>query len=282
METLKTFCFLLILVTILGSCEETIELDLDQTEERVIIEGLVSTMSDKNFVKISKSLPFYETGRTPRVTNAVVTVSDQNGEVFNLVHNPGNHPDSAGIYIPSPPFSGVVGHTYFLEVVFDETIFTGSDKLTPVLDIDSLAWGFSTSAFPNLDAPDRIYEVLLYAENVNPARNFLLFKFYRNDSIIGPEFNNIFVADDQFIGDKIEGLSAPVLFAKNDTARVEIYSLSQPAFAYYNDLINVLNNDGGLFSPPPANPRSNLSNGALGFFQASALSTDFIIVDPDN
>ncbi len=282
METFRTYFILLALVGLFSSCEETIELDLDQTEERVIIEGLVSTQSDKNFVKISKSSPFYVAGSTPRVTNAVVTVSNQEGQVFTMVHNPGNHPDSSGIYIPDPPFSGVVGHTYFLEVSFDGLIFTGSDKMAPVIAIDSLAWGLSTSGFPNLDEPEHIYEVLLYAENVIPDRNFLLFKFYRNDTITGPETNSIFTADDQLIGDKIEGLSAPVLFAKNDTARVEIYSLSQPAFVYYNDLFNVLNNDGGLFSPPPANPRTNLSNGALGFFQASALSTDSIIVDPDN
>ena len=59
---------------------------------------------------------------------------------------------------------------------------------------------------------------------------------------------------------------------------VEMYSITREAFIYYNDLFNLINNDGGMFTPPPANPRSNVSNGALGYFQVSALDTASIIV----
>jgi hypothetical protein len=50
-----------------------------------------------------------------------------------------------------------------------------------------------------------------------------------------------------------------------------MYSLSRDGFVFYTDLMALLNNDGGVFSQPPSNPRTNLSRGALGFFQASAL-----------
>jgi hypothetical protein len=45
-------------------------------------------------------------------------------------------------------------------------------------------------------------------------------------------------------------------------------------------LQSLLNNDGGLFSQPPSNSRSNISNGALGFFQTSALHTSEIEIKP--
>ena len=37
-------------------------------------------------------------------------------------------------------------------------------------------------------------------------------------------------------------------------------------------------NDGGLFSQPPSNSRTNLTNGALGFFQASAVEIEEIVI----
>ena len=40
----------------------------------------------------------------------------------------------------------------------------------------------------------------------------------------------------------------------------------------------LINNDGGLFGSPPANVRTNLTNGALGFFQVSAMETREITV----
>ena len=46
------------------------------------------------------------------------------------------------------------------------------------------------------------------------------------------------------------------------------------------DLGNILNSDGGMFSPPPANPRSNISGGALGLFQVSGLNRASILIVP--
>ncbi len=75
----------------------------------------------------------------------------------------------------------------------------------------------------------------------------------------------------KYLGEKIDGVTSPIFFAPGDVARIEMYSISRDAFVFYNDLQNLLNSDGGLFSQPPSNSRTNLSNGALGFFQASAL-----------
>jgi hypothetical protein len=65
---------------------------------------------------------------------------------------------------------------------------------------------------------------------------------------------------------------SPVYYAQNDKARLEVYSLTRRGYIFYNDLSIVLNNDGGgMFGPIPSSPRTNLTNGALGFFQVSAV-----------
>ncbi len=78
---------------------------------------------------------------------------------------------------------------------------------------------------------------------------------------------------------EINGLEAPFEYFLGDTARVSIYSLTRQSYLFYFDLVNVLQNDGGMFSPPAANPRTNLSNGALGLFQVSAIVSGETIIE---
>ncbi|HMQ00510.1 MAG TPA: DUF4249 family protein, partial [Cyclobacteriaceae bacterium] len=81
---------------------------------------------------------------------------------------------------------------------------------------------------------------------------------------------------DTLLGENISGIASPVLFKQWDWARVEMYSLSRSGYLFYTDLRNLLNNDGGLFGSPPVNPRTNLNNNALGFFQVSAVVKESI------
>jgi len=51
-------------------------------------------------------------------------------------------------------------------------------------------------------------------------------------------------------------------------------------------LVNLLFNDGGLFSPPPENPRTNIrvleGNGeVLGYFMVSPVLTETVVIVPD-
>ena len=59
-----------------------------------------------------------------------------------------------------------------------------------------------------------------------------------------------------------------------------MYSLIREAFTFYSNLSRLLSSDGGMFEPPPANPQNNLSNGALGYFQVSALEAKQIEIKP--
>jgi hypothetical protein len=59
-----------------------------------------------------------------------------------------------------------------------------------------------------------------------------------------------------------------------------MFSISRLGYVYFNDLSSLLNNDaGGMFGSVPAAPRTNLTNGALGFFQVSAVDISEIRVE---
>ena len=67
-----------------AACEETIELDLKQTDEVFIIEGSVSSQDTFHTVKVSKTVPFGASGQTPRVSDALVTVTDDEGTIVRF------------------------------------------------------------------------------------------------------------------------------------------------------------------------------------------------------
>ena len=90
---------------------------------------------------------------------------------------------------------------------------------------------------------------------------------------------DIYFTDDIALGEEINGVASPVFYAPGDVARLEAFSLSRTGFVFYNDLFNLINNDGGMYGPPPANCRNNLSNDALGFFQVSSLETREVLIE---
>jgi hypothetical protein len=102
--------YILIILTsfIFWSCEKTVSLDLEQITPKIVIEGVVTTQPGYQFVKVSRSANFYESGQTPRITDALVSVKDDLDNEIVFVHNPNFHPDSAGYYLAPSSFVGVV------------------------------------------------------------------------------------------------------------------------------------------------------------------------------
>lgn len=267
-----SFIILILSSVVFWSCEETVVLDLDQMSSKIVIEGVVTTQPGYQFVKVTRSAGFYESGATPRVTNAVVTVVDDLENEITFTHNPNDHPDSLGYYLPASSFVGEIGRTYHLKVIVDGVTYEAEDHLYGVTSVDSLKYQINPQEQGDPKEEGKFYEVLLFAKEPQETKDYYLFKFFRNDSLILDSPSAIYFSDDKTLGEEIDGVPSPVYYAPGDSARVEMYSLSRDGYVFYNDLVNLINNDGGMFSPPPANCRTNLTNGALGFFQVSAIN----------
>jgi hypothetical protein len=255
------------------SCDAPFQLDLQQAPEKVIIEGLVTNVEAKQSVKVTRSTDFYSSGETPRITDAVVTVTDDEGNTFDFIHNPRNHVDSAGVYVPVTPFAGVIGRTYTLTVQAEGETFQATDEMFDVIPVDSITFEPDEDEIEDPEIEGRFYEVLLFAKEPQDVKNFYLFHFYRYDSLTFQNETDIYYSDDELLAENIDGVPGPIYYAKGDVAKIEIFSMSRVGFVYYNDLSSLLNGDsGGMFGPIPSSPRTNLSNGALGFFQVSAVN----------
>ncbi|MGC1241576.1 MAG: DUF4249 domain-containing protein [Chryseosolibacter sp.] len=269
---MKTYISIFLLAVVSFSCDEATQLDLRQTPSNIVIEGLLTDKPHYQSVKISRSSDFYSSGKTPRVEDATVMVTDDAGKEYAFIHNPRNHPDSMGIYLPVIDFLGEPGKTYTLNVSVDGEAYTAADKLLTVIPIDKLEFQVNEDQEEDPNEPGKIYELLVYAREPQDAENFYLFNYYRNDSLILYNPSDIYYSNDDLLAENIDGVPSPVYFGTNDSARLEVLSLTRSGYIYYNDLWSILNGDGGgMFGPIPSSPRTNLSNGALGFFQVSAV-----------
>ena len=266
-----------IVLAVFSACEEVVDIDINQAAPKLVIDAQVTDEDTIHLVRISSSNSFNgESGG--RITNASVMVRDNVGNVFNYVHNPSEVDSLDGVYYSEQKYAGVTGRVYSLEVLVDDLTITASDTLRPITDIDSLTIRVDPFAELDQDNEGRIYQVLLYAAEPQETRDFYYFRFYR-DSIIVAD-NSVYAFDDEPLGDRLDGLPSPVNFKEGEYASVEIYSLTREQFVYYTDLGNLLNSDGGMFSPPPANPRTNLKGGALGLFQVSGLRRTGLYIEP--
>ncbi len=228
-------------------------------------------------MRVSTSVDFYDNIASAPVTDATVVIRDDQNNEFSFVHNPEGDEAREGYYMSQEEFAGQVGVEYSLTVTVGSEMYTAADRLLPVTAIDSLTVTVNDDEFDDPDDPGYFYEVLFYAKEPQDRKDFYLFKFYRNDSLLRDDENDIYFSDDDLLAEEINGVPTAGFYSFGDTARVEMYSISRQGFVYYNDLTNLLQGDGGMFGAPPVNPRTNLSNDALGFFQVSSVVSDEII-----
>ncbi|MTI40656.1 DUF4249 family protein [Fulvivirga lutimaris] len=275
---MKRYIIAILAMAVLASCEETVQLDLKETEPVVIIDGLVSDQFKNQYVKVSRSVDFYAEGTSKAITNATVSVTDGT-TTYNYIHNPTPDPENDGLYFSEVRFAGEVGKTYELTVQVDGATYTAEDSLYPVTAIDSLTFIINDDEFEEPEREGYYYEMLFYAHEPQETEDFYLFKFYRNDTLVLDSPTDIYFSNDDLLAEEINGIPTASFYKMGDTGTVEMYSISNAGFIYYNDLINLLQSDGGMFGSPPVNPRTNVKGGALGFFQASSVVSETIKVE---
>ena len=80
----KFLVLLLVSIQVLfNSCVEELELQTENFESILVIEGIITDQNEKQEVKISRSYRLEEDGPAP-VSNATVRVLSSNGEEYNF------------------------------------------------------------------------------------------------------------------------------------------------------------------------------------------------------
>jgi hypothetical protein len=262
------FVLALLMLLVLSGCQKVINVDLNEASPHIVIEGLINDQRGPYTVTISKSGSYFNQPVLQMVSGAEVTITDSFGTLDSLTEF------SAGVYLTSKT-RGIPGRTYTLKVVSENQEYDGTSTMLSHVDIDSLPLVKSTSQRLDLGGNNRNpNHVEIHCFFKDPVeKNFYRLKVSKNDSINTQSYR---LYDDQYTNGEESELR--VAYATvGDTFRVELLSLNQSTYEYYRTLSDLLFTN-PIFGSTPANPNSNLSNGALGFFGACAVSTRTIIV----
>jgi Domain of unknown function (DUF4249) len=250
----------LMLLLLFCSCEKVIPLDLNSKTPQLVIEAEIT--NDTNvlpIVRISKSVNFDQSSQLVAVNGSSVKMED------NLGHAAIFSESSSGIY-KGQGMSGVSGRTYFLTVTAEGKKYTSTCTMPDKVNFDSIQT--IKNLFPG-STPDSKIVVPIYKDPVGRG-NYYRFKIAQgqlvstsilllDDQIQDGNINNIPIADPTFklnVGDSL----AVDMMCISKAVRLYFYSLSQNA-------------SGPNASATPANPISNISNNALGYFSAHTLQT---------
>ena len=261
-KKLERFILLLLTVLAFASCEKVIDVDLKDAEPVIVIEGFVTNRADSQYVNIHRSVPFGQSNVFPGVTGAIVTIADNRGRIVTLrERRPG--------YYMARNFVGRIGYTYSLKVLADGKEYLAKSTMPEQVEIDSL--GVSVTTFLGEEQKS----ILAMYQDPGNVKNYYRFTL----SINGVPSKNIFTFDDNFNNGKQvtrELLDFDLDAESGDLAEIELQCVDPVVYRYWQGLDQ--NENRGGASSTPANPVSNISNGALGYFSAHTRQREVVVI----
>ena len=258
----------MITVFVFPGCQKVINVDLADAPPSLVIQGLITDSIGPYRISLSKSGSYFNQPVLPPVSHAVVIISDNVGTVDTLKEK------VPGIYITSK-IMGIPGRTYKLLVISESKTYTATSTMHTHVDIDSLKLEKNQSqgiGFGGRGGKESRVDIHCIFKDPQ-EKNFYRIKVTTNDTI---DMANFRLYDDQYTNG--EGTDLQVGRVRvGDVSLVELISLDNYTYDYYRTLRDILRSN-PIFGSTPANPNTNLTNGALGYFGACAISSKTIFV----
>lgn len=253
---------IILLLFAFASCEKVIDLELNQTEEMLVVDALVSNQPNQSVVRLSKSISLFSDQQYQKVSNANVVVKNPEGVSFLFQEA------EEGVY-RNEAFVGYEGGEYKLEVDWDEISVSARSAMPQLVSIDSVELVISDRVF--LNDGETAYSLKVHFADPVDQTNYYRFDVFRNDSL----YNGFIVSNDLFFNgistyQFIMGLEMQPL----DTITVQISSIDEANYSYFL----VLSQSDSPFIIAPGNPVSNLQGDAIGYFGAYAQECKSIVI----
>lgn len=268
MKKIEKIIVLLLVITGLASCTERIDIELDSTYKRLVVEGHITTDTMVHWVRLTRSKDYYSSNPVAAVSNANVILSD-GLETITLQENQ----QSPGYYETPADFYGIPGRTYTVEINLEEEVgeyknYSAACDLQPVTEIDSIQVVYNEDW--------EVFEVKIYAWEP-PSTDFYTFQILRNGKLMTDTIDEFFISDDRFFnGNYTNGIAVGFLdpgkqeenLELGDTVTLKMSGITKEYYNFIFELQDVtFEYRNPLFSGPPANVSTNIPN-ASGFFAA--------------
>ncbi len=263
---MKKITAFILLIVIFAACTERIDIKLDDTYTRLVVEGYITTDTASHYVRLTKTTSYFYSESPPTVSGAEVSISDGD-TTFQLVEK------ESGYYYIEPPVAGEIGKNYTLDIILAEPVnekthYTASSMINPINNLDSIGVEYNDNW--------EVWIVKCYAWDP-PTTEFYMFRILKNGVLITDSIDEVMVTDDiLYNGSYTNGIGVGWLeedrpderLQLGDTVEVLMSSITEDYTNFIWNIQDETRYSSPLFDGPPANIPGNLSNGALGYFAA--------------
>ncbi len=250
---MKRYTYILAAVAALvfTSCEKVIDVNLNESDPKLVIEGMIGDHNGPYYVALTRSVNFDQSNDFPPVKGAEVTITDSEGNTEMLEES------LDGLYITNT-LQGMPGRSYMCEVIVDGNIYTATSTMPAPIEIDTLTFydGFFPGTklvdvkFQDIPGEDNYFLMLQYQNGFEVSDGS--FPLESDRLVDGEEITFTFFYEEEEI-------------APGDTMTYELYVIDEGVYEYFRTLNQL---DNAANSASPANPISNFTNNPLGYFAA--------------
>ena len=249
----KSLIIFAALVLIQVSCyRDVIDLDLDGIRSQVVIEGTITDQLGSYIVRISKPVDFSRAGELLPISGAEVMIADDTGN--SVILREGNNG-----YYPTQSLQGFPGKTYYLNVSIEGEKYTAISRMPEAIELDSIEISpiYGT-----------VNDISCYFTDPAGVKNFCRLKVFRNGELVYTYlYHDRYSDGQQIVIDNIE-----TSFYRGDHVEIQLLTIDKAIFEYFemiSESSGSTNASATLFTL--YNPKTNISNNALGYFSAHTL-----------
>lgn len=262
---MKKLAYILGIVVLAASCQKVIDVDLNEANQNIVIEGNFTGEDSTVLVRVTLTSSYFNSDPEPTIDNAVVTITDQNG-VSTVIPSAGNGFYELNSYAPT------YGTSYVLSVVADGETYNATCNMPVPVQLDPITYQYFDGFFGN----DPGYAPFLNYQDPANVVNFYQIVVTENQTTYG-NIDQIQTQDDQLTDGNY--MSRPLFTGSlsqiGDTISFEFRSVDEVIYNYTFQAADIV---GGSNSAAPGNPITNWDNGALGYFNAYGVSRDTVVI----
>jgi hypothetical protein len=278
---------LLLLVLFVVSCEKDIDIDLKETEPRLVVEGSIENGAYPTVV-LSKSLDYFGTITPDLLLSSFVRQADvtitEGTNVYKLPED--SIPLTNGIFYyfySTKDLTGKLNTSYTLNINAEGRNYSATTTIPQITrQIDSL-WAEKAPVQDTI-----LYRMMITATDKPGFGDYVRYFTKTNSDPFFPGYNSVF--DDQVIDGKtytiqvdrginknVDGEDTDIYYNPGDTATLKLCNIDRITFDFWRTFEFSFQSIGNPFSSP-TKILSNISNGGLGYFGGYAAQYRTVIM----
>lgn len=259
---MKKIYLLVFFFGILTSCQDVIEVELNDAPPRLVIEANINILEDgsslSSLVKLTTTAPFFD-NVVPIVEDAIVLITDENGVEYPFEYR--GEGLYQGTFLPQEDID------YSLKIIYDDEVYTATTQLQTTATLEYVNQR-DDGGFSGEDIELKVF----FNDPIN-EENFYYFTGITEKGTVRSVYNDEFSNGNLNFGYFVVEDLAP-----GDSVIFNLYGVDEDFYNYMFVLLQQIGGGSGPFDTQPATVRGNIINETnpenypLGYFRISEVS----------